>query len=120
MSDPFLNLLEEAWNKILSTIERDPDELARRVARRDLGLMRRRPRAWCLAVRAADSRIPQELIPRDASSDDSNLNLARCDDTPGSDAGDATSIKEPNAEPGVNHAGLNEKGYPEHQVTLDA
>src|SRR5262245_58524331 len=55
--DPFLSLLHTAWEKLQPTLARDPDELARRLARRHQGMMQRPRRAWCLAIRAADTRI---------------------------------------------------------------
>src|SRR5256714_2974291 len=50
-------LILEAWQKLGPKIMADPEELARRLARRRLPIMTRPPRAWCLAIRAADRRI---------------------------------------------------------------
>src|SRR2546423_12710292 len=50
-------LILEAWQKLGPKIMADPEELARRLARRRLPIMTRPPRAWCLAVRASDRRI---------------------------------------------------------------
>ena len=61
MHDPFLKLLRDAWKrKVLPLIRKDRAELARRLARRGAGMMRRPPRAWCLAVRASDQRVNPE------------------------------------------------------------
>ena len=57
MSDLFLDLIEKAWQRVRHQCEGDPEELRRRIELRKSGMMRRPPRAWCLAVRAADRRI---------------------------------------------------------------
>src|SRR4051812_29580199 len=92
MSDPFLHLLEQSWLRILPKIDRDPDELARRLARRHQGMMRRPPRAWCLGVRASDARI--------------NPATAVC-------------VPEDAAWPGTHRGKGVEPRYAEHQVTLE-
>src|SRR4051812_36791501 len=69
MSD-ILELISVAWEKLRPGIEKDPDELARRLARRRAGMMRRPPRAWCLAARASDTRInpaSAACVPEDAA-----------------------------------------------------
>src|SRR5947207_13252859 len=50
-------LVMEAWEKLGPKILSDPDDLARRLARRRSALLSRPPRAWCLAIRASDRRI---------------------------------------------------------------
>src|SRR5438094_5431076 len=55
--DPLVQAIAEAWQRVKPLVEKDPDELARRLARRRLAVMQRPPRAWCLAVRASDTRI---------------------------------------------------------------
>ena len=50
-------LVMEAWAKLGPKILSDPDDLARRLARRRSALLSRPPRAWCLAIRASDRRI---------------------------------------------------------------
>src|SRR5258705_12787292 len=50
-------LILEAWEKLGPKIMADPEELARRLARRRRPVLTRPPRAWCLAVRASDRRI---------------------------------------------------------------
>src|SRR6266436_5363178 len=50
-------LVLEAWEKLGPKIMADPDQLARRLARRRGALLTRPPRASCLAVRASDRRI---------------------------------------------------------------
>jgi hypothetical protein len=53
-----VQLIYQAWDhKVRPLVEKNPDELARRLARRRSALMRRPPRAWCLVVRASDGRI---------------------------------------------------------------
>jgi DNA-binding CsgD family transcriptional regulator len=47
-----------AWARIRPILQSDPDELAARLARRRSQLLLRPPRAWCLAVRASDRRLP--------------------------------------------------------------
>jgi hypothetical protein len=47
-----------AWARIRPILQSDPDELAARLARRRSQLLLRPPRAWCLAVRATDRRLP--------------------------------------------------------------
>jgi DNA-binding CsgD family transcriptional regulator len=55
--------LVAAWNKIRPTLNRDPAELKRRLARRDrLALLAHPPRAWCLAVRATDTRLDRYCV----------------------------------------------------------
>lgn len=49
--------LTDAWFRIRPVLRKDPDELARRLARRRTPLLMRPPRAWCLGVRAGDTRI---------------------------------------------------------------
>src|SRR5688500_11275276 len=49
--------LHTAWLRIRPKLESDPDQLAIRKSRRRMKFMQNPPRAWCLAVRAADSRI---------------------------------------------------------------
>src|SRR2546423_945247 len=50
-------LVLEAWEKLGPKIMQDPDELAKRLARRRLNILTRPIRAWCLAIRASDTRI---------------------------------------------------------------
>ena len=46
-----------AFSRLRPHILKDPDELAHRLARRNRPMLTRPPRACCLAIRAADSRI---------------------------------------------------------------
>ncbi len=55
--------LEEAWARIGPMLKRNPDELAARKARRRMSFMQRPHRAWCLAVRANDTRLTPYRIP---------------------------------------------------------
>jgi hypothetical protein len=50
-------LILEAWQKLGPKIMADPDELAKRLARRRMAILTRPVRAWCLAIRASDTRI---------------------------------------------------------------
>src|SRR3954468_22722037 len=47
----------DAWQRVRPTLLADAAELARRLARRRTPTLLRPPRAWCLAVRASDTRI---------------------------------------------------------------
>ena len=70
MTDDLLSLLRIAWEQLQPTLRRDPDELRRRLARRRNGLMRRPPRAWCLSIRASDTRLnpaTAAMAPEDAA-----------------------------------------------------
>jgi len=55
--DGVIDAIFAAWKRIGPTVESNPIELARRLARRRVGIMQRPPRAWCVAVRASDTRI---------------------------------------------------------------
>src|SRR5687768_14646409 len=72
-----LELIHTAWNqRVKPLLEKDPDELARPLARRRSGMMRRPPRAWCLAIRASDQRInpaTAACVPEEAAFHDSHL-----------------------------------------------
>src|SRR5687767_673066 len=57
VADAFMSLLFNAWKKLQPQLAADPDELPNRLARRRLGVMRRPPRAWCITIRASDTRI---------------------------------------------------------------
>src|SRR6267142_5625766 len=50
-------LILEAWEKLGPKIMADPQELARRLARRRMAILTRPVRAWCIAIRASDRRI---------------------------------------------------------------
>src|SRR5947207_1462852 len=50
-------LVLEAWEKLGPKILSDPHELAKRLARRRMAIINRPVRAWCLAIRASDTRI---------------------------------------------------------------
>src|SRR6185436_4601210 len=49
--------IRQAWLRLRGKILSDPDELRRRLARRRSASLRRPPRAWCIAIRASDTRI---------------------------------------------------------------
>src|SRR5690349_15720809 len=51
----------DAWARIEPILRRDPDELAKRLARRRGGTMTHPPRSWCCAVRASDTRINEAV-----------------------------------------------------------
>lgn len=57
MSDDLMQAIRVAWQKIEPVLARDPDELAARRSRRRQAMLLRPPRAWCLAVRACDTRL---------------------------------------------------------------
>lgn len=64
--DDLEQLILTAWNRVAQRLSSDCDELAHR--RR--ALLLRPPRAWCLAVRAADTRInpfTARVVPEDAA-----------------------------------------------------
>src|SRR4051794_27030220 len=71
MGDLEQNLLT-AWHKIRPTLLANPTELAKRLARQKSISLLRPPRAWCLALRASDSRLgpsvnsPRQTIPLNA------------------------------------------------------
>src|SRR3954462_7860639 len=50
-------LILEAWEKLGRGIMADPQEMAKRLARRRSALLTRPQRAWCLTIRASDRRI---------------------------------------------------------------
>ncbi len=50
-------LILEAWQKLGKKIMADPQEMAKRLARRRSALLNRPQRAWCLCIRASDRRI---------------------------------------------------------------
>ncbi len=57
MDDVELAILN-AWHALAPALARDPEELRRRLARRDRSkLLSAAPRAWCLALRANDTRL---------------------------------------------------------------
>lgn len=51
-------LILEAWERVHPTLLADPIERARRISRRRLEALNRPPRAWCIAIRASDTRLP--------------------------------------------------------------
>jgi hypothetical protein len=55
----FEQLIRETWDRLQPQLLRDPEELARRLKRRENRTFSRPPRAWCLAVRACDRRITE-------------------------------------------------------------
>ena len=57
VADAFMSLLLDTWKKLQPRLAADPDELRARLARRRLGVMKRAPRAWCVTIRASDTRI---------------------------------------------------------------
>lgn len=50
-------LLEEAWLKLVERVREDPRELERRLQRSERVVAGRAIRAWCLCLRASDTRI---------------------------------------------------------------
>src|SRR5438045_479221 len=53
--------LREAWTRVRPRLEAEPEELRRRLARGAQATLSKPPRAWCLAVRANDTRIDDGL-----------------------------------------------------------
>src|SRR5947207_3460081 len=53
--------IADAWAKISPRLARDPDEIHRRLARRRSKFIESPPRAWCLAVRASDTRLARYM-----------------------------------------------------------
>jgi hypothetical protein len=89
--DDLLASIADAWAKLELRLALDTDELHRRLARRRLKMMRRAPRAWCITVRASDTRI--------------HPGSARCEPE---DAAYPASLRTDGGEPG------------EHRVTIDS
>jgi len=59
-----------AFDAIVPKLRGDPAELRRRLARRRTPTLTRPPRAWCLAVRASDTRLTAwntAMVPEDAA-----------------------------------------------------
>ena len=70
VADAFMSHLLDAWKKLQPQLALDPDELPNRLARRRLGVMRRPPRAWCVTIRASDTRLTPasaEIVPEGAA-----------------------------------------------------
>ncbi len=55
--DDITSAILSAWDVVGPRLRNDPIELAKRLARRQLKTLRRPLRAWCVALRAADTRI---------------------------------------------------------------
>src|SRR5207248_2587086 len=53
----FDSVIQRAWGRVAAGVLNDPEELARRLARRRRAMLRRPPRAHCLALRASDLRL---------------------------------------------------------------
>jgi hypothetical protein len=58
--DDIRRALIDAWKNVRPRLARDDDELRRRLLRRRQALLQTPPRAWCLAIRAADTRLTDE------------------------------------------------------------
>src|SRR3954452_10489975 len=50
-------LIGDAWRHVAPALRDDPHALAARLARRRRAVLTCPPRAWCLAVRASDTRL---------------------------------------------------------------
>jgi hypothetical protein len=55
--DDVQRAIAAAWRNVRRQLLNHPNELHQRIARRHAGLVTRPPRAWCLAVRASDTRL---------------------------------------------------------------
>ncbi|MEA2707434.1 MAG: hypothetical protein QOF78_35, partial [Phycisphaerales bacterium] len=91
------NELHTAWMHVAARLSDDPHDLARRIARRRRAVLVRPPRAWCLALRASDSRLANvaTILPAirdiDDSTTDSQLTLPAGRATRGVTATDTVS-----------------------------
>lgn len=56
-------LIYAAWKRIKPRLEDEPALLAARIQRRRTPTLMRPPRAWCIALRACDHRIPSPAAP---------------------------------------------------------
>ena len=65
--------LLDAWAKVREKVRRDPEQALWRSRRAVMKLMRRPMRAWCLVIRAADSRITEMNAIIDPRGADENL-----------------------------------------------
>src|SRR5829696_4368069 len=64
--DAIRSALAAAWDRVGPRLRQDAAELRRRLARRKLKLFAHPPRAWCLAIRASDTRLgPYATSPAD-------------------------------------------------------
>jgi DNA-binding CsgD family transcriptional regulator len=54
--------LLNAWNRVRPLLQRDPRELAARLARRRLPTLNRHPRASCICIRASDTRLEPHTV----------------------------------------------------------
>src|SRR5688500_6534786 len=57
MDDDIVDILCVAWRRVRDGLRGKPDEVRRRLKRGREVWKKRPPRAWCLAVRASDTRI---------------------------------------------------------------
>lgn len=55
--DDLDHALLDAWNRLTPTLRHDRAQALRRAFRRNTPTLTRPPRAWCLCIRAADSRL---------------------------------------------------------------
>jgi DNA-binding CsgD family transcriptional regulator len=59
----------KAWEPVHTRLVAEPGELERRLARRATAGLRQPPRAWCLAVRASDTRLEGKPVTAPAATD---------------------------------------------------
>src|SRR5690349_20200874 len=57
MDDIETAILDAWFDRVFPILQRDPRELARRLARRRSATLNRPPRPWCVALRANDARL---------------------------------------------------------------
>ncbi len=55
--DDITRNLRDAWKQIAPLLRRNPHELTKRLARQKSAQLQSPPRAWCLAIRATDTRL---------------------------------------------------------------
>ena len=74
-----------AWSRVAARFGDDGADLARRLARRRRAVLVRPPRAWCLALRASDARLPEvaTLLPADAADTANSSGAPRASDATG-------------------------------------
>src|SRR6266496_4239854 len=68
--DDITRAILDAWAVVGPKVRGDPVELAKRLARRRMKTLRKPPRAWCLAIRAGDTRLTPmttAMVPDDAA-----------------------------------------------------
>src|SRR3954451_3873555 len=76
--------LHSAWLRVAANFSDDGHDLARRLARRRRAVLMRPPRAWCLALRASDSRLDDHTTIRPIPTADPSATVPRASLPPSS------------------------------------